>query len=67
MSIKNWKGNRLAILAYGMLAIGVILIIYDEVALFLEGGGMRFAHATYLSIIGLVLCIAGLILIRELK
>lgn len=63
---KNRKGKWFAILAYGMLVTGVILVIYDEVTLFLKGGGMRFAHATLISIVGLVLGVVGLVLLREL-
>lgn len=66
MPFKNWKGNWFAILAFGMLAIGVILIIYDVSSLFLSGAGMLFAHITFISIIGLVLCLVGLVLLREL-
>ncbi|HVO36682.1 MAG TPA: hypothetical protein VMT01_00740 [Candidatus Acidoferrum sp.] len=50
------------ILIVAMLAIGVILIIYDNVF----KPGYRFTHATFISVIGFVLCVMGLILIRKL-
>jgi hypothetical protein len=44
-----------------MLAVGVILIVYDNFK-----PGNLFVHATFVSVIGLVLCVAGLILVRKL-
>jgi len=61
LSSGNRKEAMFVALIIAMLAIGVILIIYDNFK-----PGNLFTHATFLSVVGLVFCVAGLILMRKL-